>query len=141
MSFLGLDDLVFLFVQGQNNILKWNLLYAACGGHSGEGGILPRSTRTDEKAETMTQEQKKLMETINMIGYEYKRGCGVSGSDGKRRYASLTKFFHKAYYSKKQDDCALVKKNRDALAQKLKEMVQEDLDNRNTDSLTWLLLY
>lgn len=128
MRFLGLDDIVFLFVQVQHNIYRWNLVFGGTReDKDGNGSSILTHDNREEKTENMTAKQKQLIKKINGLGYEYPHGSGVSGKDGRYRYGGMTKYFYRAYYSNQA--CPVVRANREALSSALKAMVTADMES------------
>lgn len=76
------------------------------------------------KEKNFNEDQKKLMEEINDIAYEFKNGTGVSGPDGKKRYYAMTKFFYDAYFDPAATE--VVKKNQSALETALKDLLKAE---------------
>lgn len=120
---LTVDDIAFIFLQVQHNIDKWKLLHHA---------IQNKTVSADSEEKSMTGHEKKVLQKMNEMGYEYKNGSGVSGTEGKKRYSGITKFIHKAFYSNLSND--KVKKNREALKEAVDRVREEARHRLSFDS-------
>lgn len=119
---MTLDDLVFMFVQAQNNINKWKLVWEAF-----QEKIVPawkdhespedcECTKKSLKDKPEFEESLRMVNLINSRGYECPQGSGIAGRDGRRRYNNLTEHFWNHYYNVKcEDSKATVENNRKAL--------------------------
>lgn len=123
---VSLDDMAFIFVQVEHNISKWLMICKAVEEQRieawkdlnlGDGGLDKIAIEP-----TMSGDDKKRLALINEWGSEFPAGSGVAGKDGKRRYNAITKLFHSAYYKK---DCNIVKRNREKLFERLKQLNKE----------------
>lgn len=119
---MTLDDFVFTFVQVQHNINKWNLVYKAWKNKYIDGWKDKECVDGCEYDRKHSEDDKKKLTKINLMGYEYPPGSGCAGKYGKLRYNSLTKFFFDAYYDK---DSSQVKQNRAALKAALNKLAEE----------------
>lgn len=133
---MGLDDLVFMFVQAQHNIGRWNLAWKAY-----KQGMVPlwknKASIMDCECDLRKMKKMKppcdeksleLVAIINARGYEYPSGSGVGGKDGRNRYNALTKYFDDAYYGIDPDHNASVQENRRVLLEAL-EKLREDFED------------
>lgn len=121
---LGLDDLVFIFVQVQHNIDKWILLHQLLAKKL-DATAIPLGKKNEDDESSLSAHEKKDIATR---GYEYPHGAGISGKEAQKRYVSLTKFFHHSYFNTKGDPEAVkaVNANRQALVDELIKMIDED---------------
>lgn len=115
-----LDDLVFMFVQVQNNINKWRLVW-----HAFEEKLVPawehhkdpEDCECNKKSLAGKDNEAANLELVNLIndrGYEFPKGAGVAGTDGRRRYNHLTEYFFDHYFNTRDNPNA-VEANRRAL--------------------------
>jgi hypothetical protein len=61
---------------------------------------------------------------LGECGYEFPNGAGVAGKDGTRRYNAMTEYLYKAYFKNNEDSRDSVLRNRNALNQAIKELVE-----------------
>lgn len=131
------DDLVYIFVQLQNNINRWILHYRAWrlkkGPSCWEGTPNFASAQFTKKG--LLEDDKTRLDFFDELGTEYPGGSGVSGKAGKLRYAAMTIFFHKAYFEKDSNGHHTVhaQRNRDALKNKLREMRDQGKSHRTVN--------
>lgn len=110
---MTLDDFVFVFVQVQHNINKWNLIYRAWKLNHIAGWVDKQAIEYCEcDKRLLVEADMKRISNINEWGYEFPAGAGVAGKDGKARYNAMTKFLYKTYYNKSDP---VVTDNRKAL--------------------------
>ena len=123
LDHLTLDDFVFLFVQVENNINKWNLMYSAFKNKYIDGWKGNESIQECEcDRNSLGDDDMKKIKAINKCGYEFPTGSGVAGKDGKRRYNEMTKYLYNAYFS--ETDAS--HQNKEALDSAIKEMVEKE---------------
>ena len=121
---MTLDDLVFAFVQVQHNIDYWTLAYRAYENKNFIQAWKDKSCAEDCESERKSvgdHDYKKIL-LLRKIGNEYPQGSGVSGTDGIKRYQSMTVLFYRAYY--KQGDGPLVPDNHKALRQAVEDQAK-----------------
>lgn len=132
---LGIDDMVFIFLTLQHNINKWIRVYRIL-----KDSVNVDGDSVDWKSILKNKEMKKTLEKVP--GTEFQHGAGISGKDAQKRYLALTKYFNKLYFEMKRDEnnqptrvyTDQVEKNRDALVLLLKELVEKDSErNGNSD--------
>lgn len=122
---MTLDDLVFLFLQLQHNISKWNLVWKAYKERhikAWEEVDDVLGLETDPKKMKGDDESKRRVALINSRGYEFPYGSGVGGRDGRRRYNAIKKFFDDAYYGNDPKSSPEVVQNREALIAAILEL-------------------
>ena len=119
---MTVDDMVFMFVQVQHNIGKWNLMYQAFQNCEIDAWVDKKSIEECDCDKKMSPEDTQRIKDINEYGYEYPTGSGVAGRDGQRRYEDLTIYFHEHFY--KHDD-PNVQRNRKILTDAHNKLVQE----------------
>jgi hypothetical protein len=130
LDHLTLDDFAFLFVQVENNINKWNLMYSAWKSEYIEGWKENESVQHCEcDRNSLSEGDAAKIKTINRCGYEYPSGAGVAGKDGKHRYNEMTKYLYNAYYAENEAS----KTNREALDSAIKELVEKERAKNNDD--------
>lgn len=117
LRFIKLDEVVFIFLQVQHNIDKWNLLEQAY-----ETNKIPRGKEDRDLNET----EKKLMKEIDAKGYEFPNGAGVAGVEGERRRAAITKRLFDLFYDPAEQHRVRVNTNRVALVENLKSLMEEE---------------
>ena len=101
VDLLTLDNLAFIFLQVQNCINKWLWFHKAWKLKKGPPAWREKPFKDIQKCETtkeLNKEEKKEVQKIEELGYEYKSGSGVSGEEGKQRMGAVIKFLHRAYY-------------------------------------------
>jgi hypothetical protein len=124
LDHLTLDDFVFLFVQVENNINKWNLMYSAWKRKHIEGWTENESLQSCECDKRISKDDLERIKVMNRCGYEFPNGAGVAGKDGTSRYNAMTKYLYKAYFKNHEDSGDSVLRNRKALDQAIKELVE-----------------
>lgn len=123
---MTLDDLVFMFIQVQNNINKWRMVWKAF-----QDKMVP-AWRNHHEPEDCECNKKSLMgkegydrslqlvNHINEKGYEYPQGSGIAGKDGRRRYKHLKEYFSDLFFDLHHADRDNVQANRNALIDAVK---------------------
>lgn len=124
-EFLGLDDLVFIFMQVQHNIDKWIFLHRLLVKKQNNGtNVVAFGKRTEDVENLLTPEERKPIETK---GYEFPHGAGISGKEAQKRYVEMTKFFHQHYFDLQgQDNKEFVEANRQALVDAITKQIEAD---------------
>ena len=130
IEFLSLDDLVFIFVQVEHNINMWILLFDELKKR------VPSTGTHLTVFELAKQKQKDVIggdtdKSIKELGYEFTKGSMVSGVEGQKRYRAMTKYFYEIYYNFTDDR---VNANRNALANKLKELIKAEMEMEEKNS-------
>lgn len=126
LDHLTLDDFVFLFVQVENNINKWNLMYSAWKRKHIVSWEDNESLQACECDKRLPKEDREKIKVINKCGYEFPNGAGVAGKDGTNRYNAMTKYLYNAYFKKNDNDYSdSVRRNRTSLDQAIKHLVEK----------------
>ena len=114
---ITLDEFVFVFLQAQHNIDKWNLLELAY-----QRGKIRRGV--DDKE--LTTEERQHMKLIDSKGYEFPNGAGVSGIEGETRRRSIVKRLHDIFYDYDASAMERTKANREALLTALMALMEDE---------------
>jgi hypothetical protein len=131
---LGIDDMVFIFLTLQHNINKWIRVYRIL-----KDSVNVDGDSVDWKALLTNKEMKKTLEKVP--GTEFQHGAGISGKDAQKRYLAAAKYFNKLYFEMKRDKhnqltreyADQVGKNRKALVLLIKELVEQDSERNGND--------
>ena len=119
---MTLDELVFMFVQVENNINKWRMVWKAF-----KETLVPAWEKHDEPEDCECNKKSlagkqdydtswRLVSYINEEGCEYPLGSGIAGRDGRRRCKHLKEYFSDHYFDLgRQDVKEQVLANRKAL--------------------------
>lgn len=130
---LSVDDFVFIFVQAQHNINKWNLMNWAFENNWIKAWKDKESVAVCECDKKSLGKEYELFKKICRLGNEYPFGSGVAGVDGQKRYHSMTKYLYRAYY-RNMDNDDIVAKNRLALGRAVRKLWDErELYKANTE--------
>jgi hypothetical protein len=121
LDLLTLDDLIFIFVQVENNINKWNLMYSAWKAEYIEGW---KANELILDCECMNK-----IKEINKCGYEFPPGHSVA-KECKHWYNEITKYFYDAYFA--EDEASFC--NKEALETAINKLVEKSQATRNKDT-------
>ena len=128
LDMLTLNDLVFIFMQLQNNSNRWLLLHKAWKMKKG-----PEAWKDKTKynhCKTMKgltlKTDKERLSLIEKLGTEFPKGSSVlSGKEGKHRHEAVERCLYLNYYKRGDEACL---KNREALKQAIREFDEESME-------------
>lgn len=122
------DDLAFAFLQVEQNIDRWLLHYNA---HKEqripawkEVEFLEECDCDAKSLKKKDSESLRLVQLMSNRGCEFPPGAGVNGSQGRKRYNSVKRYFDDCYF--RDPNSEIVTANRNALIKALQELDAED---------------